>query len=582
IQEWKEADEQNRSFQDFITNGKLGNILYLTVDTDLRVTRCISEGIDEGGNFRDHHYVQDGLKGQKFVGRLLTDFKSPDYGERMLIYRKILNGELPLQFDEININGIHWQSIYTPITSTRNDQEIITGVAVFSFDVTALRNKEIELRQVEAERKLAERANQMKGEFLAKMSHELRTPLGAVIGMCDLLSKTPLNLEQSHFLRTVQKSADALMNVINHILDYEKIESGLMTIEEKLFSLEGMVDDIKAIFSYIIQSKHLEFIQIIEIPHHCHLIGDPNRTKQVLINLLNNAVKFTSSGRIVLSVHVREPGPIDNEAFVHFQVQDTGIGISPEAKQNLFKAFVQEDSSTARMYGGSGLGLCISKQLASLMKGSINLISEIGQGTTVNLEVPFRIPTPESIQTALNGQMTGHTKNSQDAVSSSHGPTFILVVEDNDINKEIIVRLLKGLGFWNLETASNGLEATSKIRKCQQTDGKMYDLILMDCQMPLMDGYETTKFIREHLPSKDLPIIALTANAIQGDRERCLEAGMSDYVTKPVTAKKLGQVILKWLQRPLVESNMDAPSKEIRRGEKRKEVMSDSDVALGS
>jgi two-component system sensor histidine kinase/response regulator len=391
---------------------------------------------------------------------------------------------------------------------------------------------DLRTRELGVAMQAAEAANLAKSTFLANMSHEIRTPLGAITGLTFLLKRSEVTAKQAGWLTKIEAAGQHLVEVINAVLDLSKIEAGKVVLEEAPVSAGAIVANVASMLSERAKARNIRLVvQTLTLPHP--VVGDATRVQQALLNLAGNAVKFTDGGVVTL----RAMGVEDSQesALVRFEVQDTGIGVVPEALARMFQAFEQADSSTTRRYGGSGLGLAITRHLARLMGGDAGASSEQGVGSTFWFTVRLRKGKPSAAQS-----MAVAGASAEATLARDHRDSRILLVDDEPISGEVTRELLMAI-LPAIDVAESGRQAIERFGT------QAYDLILMDMQMPGMDGLEATRRIRAMPGGGKVPIIALTANAFADDKARCLAAGMSDFVAKPINPEGLHAILLKWL-----------------------------------
>jgi PAS domain S-box-containing protein len=435
-----------------------------------------------------------------------------------------LRGSKRIEEQHPNADG-SLSAIETVKTAMIDGEGRVVGTVGIARDIT-------ERRQAEADRearRAAELSNQAKGEFLAHMSHEIRTPMNAILGMSYLALQGALNPQQHAQVQKIHDAAEALLGIINDILDFSKIEAGKLDIEAVAFDLGGVVHGVVNMVGVQAREKGLALRQSLPAQGPATLVGDPSRLRQVLLNLGSNAVKFTERGEVNFTIETVER----DERFVRlrFEVRDTGMGMSPEVQRHLFEPFAQGDSSMSRRYGGTGLGLTISRHLVRMMGGDIDVQSTPGAGSRFRFELRF------GVQDASHATERGDGQPATAALHRAH----LLLVEDNPINREIATELLQRVGA-RVSHACDGQQALDML------EHERFDGILMDCQMPVMDGYEATRRIRQRPQWRDLPIIAMTANALFTDRDKVLASGMNDHIAKPIRVDEMFATLVRWVR----------------------------------
>ncbi len=454
-----------------------------------------------------------GVKDGDFIGKLIFDFLG-ELTSYFIKYENVVKAEEKICIIPYGSKK-HYDLKITPLYDNKNK---LIGKFLILHDITLL---EEAIEDLKESRKAAEDANKAKSRFLATMSHEIRTPLNGIIGMTELLAPSIHTEEDREYLQTVQGCSSALLDIVNDILDFSKIEAGKMELEMANIELDSLLETTVKTFSHKAREKDLALSCSIDHTIPQKLIGDTVRVRQILVNLIGNAVKFTEKGSIEVKASLikRE----ERKAVVEFSVSDTGIGIPENKIAGLFESFQQVDSSTTRKFGGTGLGLAIVKSLVTIMNGCIKVESRLGEGSSFIFTIPFEISekTDPKDVTGAYPDFSGLNIN-------------ILLVEDNKANQMLVKRLLEKKEI-KVELAGNGIEALRILEK------KAFDLIFMDIQMPEMDGYEATTAIRENesVTGNHIPIIALTANAAEDVKSACLKVGMDDFLTKPIRSENL-------------------------------------------
>jgi PAS domain S-box len=445
----------------------------------------------------------------------------------------ILGGQEKIVAEEVMSSPegpIYLESIKTPYRSPGGD---IIGIVGVSRDITPHKKREEELREA---RKAADAANRAKSDFLANMSHEIRTPMNAIVGFTYLMLNTGLTPKQENYITKIQSANNTLLQTINDILDFSKIEADKMTLESAPFLLSDAFDAVQTLFADKCEEKGLRFSVTIAPETPLRLEGDILRLNQVLNNLVSNAIKFTTEGEIAVNAtlakeEMNENG--DKVVTLCITVKDTGIGIEPDQRQSLFDPFMQADNSTSRRFGGTGLGLAITNRLIEMQNGSITVESTAGKGTTFALSIPF---------VAGNASDLAPTAADADIPHLQFTGKKILIVEDNLINQQVAEEILSSRGI-EITLCNDGREAVALLQK-----NKTFDLIFMDLQMPRMDGYEATTVLRQQGICDEVPIVAMTADALSQEKERCTACGMNGHLAKPIVIAELDRILLQFLQ----------------------------------
>lgn len=490
----------------------------VTISTEGKITDMNQATVNITGMSREQ------LTGTDFFDYFTEPQKARDVYQDVFAKGFVIDSLLTLRhrdgkLTEVLFNG----SVY------KDDRGNVRGVVVVARDITVQRMFENELIEAKSNAELAthkaEESNKLKEAFLANMSHEIRTPMNAIIGFSDILSKCALGEHEKEFVRTIKSAGENLLTIINDILDISKIEASMMTFEEHIFSVNEMFASLNVMLLEKAKEKNLELTFSCDPDVPAHLLGDPTRLTQIIINLAGNAIKFTPKGKVAVSVKVKNntgDALLPEQTLLEFSIRDTGIGIPPDKLAHIFERFRQAESHTTRKYGGTGLGLSIAKQLVELQGGVLTVKSEFKVGSEFSFCIPYMISGVVSRVT----ESTAKKYNVQELDKLS-----ILLVEDNQLNVKLILSLFSEHNL-KVQVAENGSVAIEKLKEHK------FDIVLMDMEMPVMNGYEAAFAIRSELKS-DIPIIAMTAHAMAGERERCLGLGMNDYISKPINANQL-------------------------------------------
>jgi PAS domain S-box-containing protein len=472
-----------------------------------------------------------GLERQNLLQRPFSQFVTPDSQDLYYVHRKHVPAAKAKEAVELKLHKQDGAEFFGQLVSiaARDDQGDFNWIRTSLIDITARKQAEEKLRQARLE---TEAANEAKSQFLANMSHEIRTPMNAIIGFSDLLADEDLDDRQKESVNLIREAGHSLLDLINDILDFSKIEAKQLEVEMVECSLGRILNFIESVMKLIAEKKSLDF-EIIEcdgLPERIRT--DPTRLRQCLINLASNAVKFTEKGHVYVSVSLEGK---DNQRHIRFDVEDTGIGIPTDKQRSVFEAFVQADGSHTRKYGGTGLGLTVTNQLAELLGGELTVSSEVGRGSVFSLVIPAGLDVTK--QPGLDIHAT-HIDPRKAETGQSEFSGHVLVAEDVRTNQMLMKALLEQMGL-EVTIAADGNEALQKVLTQQ------FDLILMDMQMPHMNGYEATHALKQQ--GYKAPVVALTANAMKGDDQKCIDAGCDGYLAKPIDHRELTRIIAKYL-----------------------------------
>lgn len=518
-------------------------VLRLRAEREAALTRQYEELFEEANDFictwdADGRITSFNRAAQRLLGRLRQDVVGQHFADLAIpadrprvieLVDRSIEAEVPLTF-EVTLATFDGEPATVEIATRPITQTGSAVVQAVGRDVTLRKQSELALQRA---KDAAEAASRSKSDFVANISHEIRTPLNGIIGLSELLERTSLDQEQRDYVSLLRRSGQSLLRLVNDVLDFSKIEAGRLDLARDRFELAGWLADTTASLEVQAAAKGLRLRTIVEPGVPRAVIGDAGRLQQVLINLLGNAIKFTEVGEIVLRA---QPGPDQVDAgscSIHFSVQDSGIGIPADKQEIIFGAFTQADESTTRRYGGTGLGLAISASLVRAMGGRIWVESEPGMGSTFHFTVVLGVPVGLA-EVPPPAAAAAEAETDPPVAPAARRSLRVLLAEDNEVNQRIALAMLRRLGHRPM-VVSNGREAV------ERTEQERFDVVLMDVQMPEMSGLEAAAAIRmrERYTGERVPIVALTAHAMDGDREKCLEAGMTDYITKPLTIESL-------------------------------------------
>ncbi len=513
------------------------NLVTVLDASDDAITTCSLDGVFvtwNRGAEKLYGYTAEEAIGQPLDLIVPAEERDHEHGR----WRRMLNDE-PIKSLETTRTTKDGRTVVVAVTRSlivSADGEVV-GVASVGRDITELKRAQALLAAAHAE---AVEASKMKSQFMANMNHELRTPLNGVIGISRLLLDTELTAEQREYAEALRISGEALLGVIGDILDFSKVEAGKLELTDEALALRPLVESVRTMVALGAGKSDVRLTSRVgpELPER--VWGDETRLRQVLTNLAGNAIKFTPRGEVSIKVHRHRA--TDRTDHLRFEVSDTGIGIAPEAQETIFESFAQADGSTTRRYGGTGLGLAIARQLVALMGGAIGVTSSLGDGSTFWFTVPLREADARSA--AVVDEKGANNAPMREGALGGRRPQRILVAEDNPINQIVTRRLLERRGFV-VDIADDGRKAVEMHLRSP------YDLIFMDCQMPELDGFDATRAIRSlEGEARRTPVVALTASTMAGDTQRCVDAGMDRFASKPIRPAELEQVLAELLELP--------------------------------
>ncbi|MFZ5554391.1 MAG: PAS domain S-box protein [Bacteroidota bacterium] len=516
-----------------LAEAEIKRLLFVLSQTDNAVIIADADGkiewVNEGFERMTGYTLKD-VKGTH--GEKLRKGKQTGINPENLYYQKMVSRKKSVSYESKNYrkNGSEYWS-FTTITPVLDKHGKIEGIVAIDADISLKKRAE---HQMVLAMQMSEESSRAKQSFLANMSHEIRTPMNVIMGIIQLLRDTPLNDTQKEYLNSMDFASENLLSIVNDVLDISKVESGKMTLEKLEFDLRNLINELINSVGYRAKEKLLPIYVNIESTVPAFLVGDPIRLNQILLNLFSNSIKFTQMGEIRLNISLEKKE--NNIAYIKFVISDTGIGIPVEKQKAIFEEFVQAHSGNKRKFGGTGLGLSIVKKLVEIHHGEINLVSTPGKGSIFTVLIPYEIVDKEKLKTVVKENIGRDA-----AVLKGKN---VLLVEDNKLNQIVAEKFLSSMGM-SVVLAGNGKEAVESLRDHH------FDAILMDIQMPEMDGYEATHFIRKSMkfPKKNTLIIAMTAHALVGEEKKCIDAGMDDYITKPLRREALEQVLTNLLKK---------------------------------